>query len=245
MKTKCSELIIIPTYNAKAGIIKVISRALEKAPYARVMVIDDNSPDQTAKLIKNKFASNKRVSLIVRNRKAGRGSAVIEGFKEGLKDKKINLFIEMDADLVHDPNDIQKLINESKRYDVIVASRYLLKSQIIKWSIKRKTLSKLANLWIKLMLGISLTDNTSGFRCYKRFVLENINLNSIRSKGFIVLTEIAYQIYKKGFTFGEIPIDFRPVDINRSNLNIKELKEAFFTVLRLYVISTFGKGKIK
>ena len=233
MKTKCSTLIVIPTYNAKAGIIKVISDVLKKAPYSKVLVVDDNSPDKTAKLVNNKFSSNPRVNIMIRKQKGGRGSAVIEGLKEGLKNKQIKLFIEMDADLVHDPNDLPRLVDKSRKYDVVVASRYLLKSQIIKWSIKRKILSRLANLWIKFMLGISLSDNTSGFRCYRRSVLENINLNSISSKGFIVLTEIAHQIYKKGFTLGEIPIDFEPVDINRSNLNIKELKEAFSTVFRL------------
>src|SRR3989344_2516154 len=245
MKTNYNQLIIIPTYNAKEGIIKLISEILIKAPYAKIIVVDDNSPDRTATLVKNKFNSNPRVSIIIRGNKGGRGSAVIEGFKKGLRDKKIDLFIEMDADLVHDPNDLQKMIDKSKKYDVVVESRYLLKSQILKWSLKRKTLSRLANLWIKFMLGISLTDNTGGFRCYRRKVLENIDLNSVQSKGFIVLTEIAYQIHKKGFNFGEIPIDFKPVDVNRSNLNIRELKEAFYTILRLYTISTFGKGKIK
>lgn len=245
MKTKYNQVIVIPTYNAKAGIIKVIAGVLKKAPHAKIIVVDDNSPDQTANLVKSKYSSNSRVSLIIRKNKGGRGSAVIEGFKEGLKDKNIDLFIEMDADLIHNPNDLPIMISESKKYEVVVASRYLLKTQIIKWSLKRKILSRFSNLWIKFMLGISLSDNTSGYRCYKRFVLESIDFDLISSKGFIVLTEIAYQIHKKGFTFGEIPIDFKPVDINRSNLNIKELKEAFFTVLRLYMISTFGKGKIK
>lgn len=241
MKTNYSQLVIIPTYNARAGILRVISGVLKKAPNAKVIVVDDNSPDQTAKLVKSIFSFNSRVHLIIRKNKEGRGSAVIEGFKEGLKNKKIELFIEMDADLVHDPNDLPTLIDKSRKYDVVVASRYLLNSQIVKWSLKRKVISRLANLWIKFMLGIYLTDNTSGFRCYRRKVLENINFNSISSKGFIVLTEIAYQIYKKGFRFGEIPINFKPVDINRSNLNIKELKEAFFTVLRLKIKSFLSK----
>ncbi|MEK7518164.1 MAG: glycosyltransferase [Patescibacteria group bacterium] len=241
MKTNYEQIIVIPTYNAKAGVIKVISQVLKKAPKAKVTVVDDNSPDKTGELVKDKFSLNSRVNVIIRKNKGGRGSAVVEGFKRGLKNKKINLFIEMDSDLVHDPNDLPRLIDKSKKYDVVVASRYLLKSQIIKWSIKRKVLSRLANLWIKLMLGISLSDNTSGFRCYKRNVLENINFDSISSKGFIVLTEIAYQIYKKGFRFGEIPINFKPVDINRSNLNIKELKEAFSAVLRLKMKSLLLK----
>ena len=228
--------LVIPTYNARATVVKVITGVLNKVNNANVIVVDDNSPDGTAKLVKDRFGLNKRVKLIMRYAKGGRGSAVIRGFKEGLKNKDVNLFIEMDSDFAHDPNDLPRLIEKAKKYDVVVATRYLLKSQIIKWKIRRRIISRLANFWIKFMLGIALTDNTSGFRCYKRHVLEAIDFASIESKGFIVLTEIAHQIYKKGFSFGEIPIDFTPVDINRSNLNIKEVKEAFFTVLRLKFI---------
>lgn len=245
MINKTNTVVIIPTYNSKETIVRLIKEIFICLPQIKIIVIDDNSPDGTKIEIKKHFIKDRRVTLIVRKRKQGRGSAVIHGFRKALKDSAIELFIEMDSDLVHNPNDLPRLIEKSKKYDVVVASRYLLKSQTIKWSIKRKLLSRLANLWIKFMLGVSLSDNTGGFRCYKRFVLESINFDSISSKGFIVLTEIAYQIHKKGFTFGEIPIDFKPVDINRSNLDIKEIKEAFFTVLRLYMISTFGKGKIK
>lgn len=235
-KTDKKVIIVIPTFNAKGGIIKVIRGALSRVKNSKIIVVDDNSPDKTSQIIKKVFLREKRVKVIVRKSKDGRGSAVIRGFKEGLKDKTANLFIEMDADLVHDPNDLSRLMAKANKHDVVVASRYLLPSQVIKWGIRRRIISRFANLWIKFMLGISLTDNTSGFRCYKRKVLETIDFNSVQAKGFIVLTEIAYQINKKGFSFGEIPIDFTPVDLNQSNLNIKELKEAFTTVLRLKLI---------
>ncbi|MEK7533766.1 MAG: polyprenol monophosphomannose synthase [Patescibacteria group bacterium] len=228
-------IIVVPTYNAKGSIIKVLLGTLNNVPNAKILVVDDNSPDKTAQIINKNFLGNKRINVIVRKSKGGRGSAVVRGFKEALKDKKAALFIEMDADLVHNPNDLPRLIEKAKKYDVVVASRYMVSSQIIKWSLKRRLISRFANLWIKFMLGISLTDNTSGFRCYRRYVLETIDFNLVASNGFIVLTEIANQIYKKGFSFAEIPIDFIPVDINRSNLNLKELKEAFFTVLRLKI----------
>lgn len=228
-------VVVIPTYNAKGSIVKVLLGVLNNVPNAKIIVIDDNSPDKTAKLINKNFSRDKRVKVVVRKSKDGRGSAVIRGFKEGLKDKNANIFIEMDADLVHDPNDLSRLMEKANKHDVVVASRYLLPSQVIKWGVKRRIISRLANLWIKFMLGISLTDNTSGFRCYKRKVLETIDFNSIQAKGFIVLTEMAYQIYNRGFNFAEIQIDFTPIDINRSNLNIKELKEAFITVLRLKI----------
>ena len=129
---------VIPTYNARAGIVKPITRILEIQEDAKIIVVDDNSPDTTADLIREKFAQDKRVVFIVRKGKGGQGSAVITGFKEGLKDENVHLFFEMDADLVHDPNDISKMIEKSKECDIVVDSRYLLSSQITKWSFKRE-----------------------------------------------------------------------------------------------------------
>ena len=226
-------VVVIPTYKSKKTIKKLVKKVLRHLPKTKIVIVDDSSPDGTANEIKKYFAKDRRITLIVREKKGGRGSAVIEGFREGLKDRTIEFFIEMDSDFAHKPNDLPRLIDKTQAYDTVVASKYHLHSHIIKWSLKRRLISRFANLWIKLMLGISLTDNTNGFRCYKRHVLEAVDFNSISSKGFIVLTEIAYQIYKKGFSFGEIPIDFIPVDLNRSNLNLKEIREAFFTVLRL------------
>lgn len=230
-------VIVIPTYNSKKSIKNFLRKVLKHAPSAKLIVVDDNSPDGTAKEIKKYFSKNRQITLIVRKRKEGRGSAVIQGFKEGLKNKSIKLFIEMDSDFAHNPSDLPKIIKKTKSHDVVVASRYRLHSHIIKWSLKRRLISRFANLWIKFMLGVSLTDNTNGFRCYSRRVIEAINFDIISAKGFIVLTEIAYQIYKKGFSFGEIPINFTPVDLNKSNLNIKEIREAFLTVLRLKITS--------
>lgn len=226
-------VVVIPTYNSIKSIRKLLNEILKYLPETKIIVVDDNSPDGTATEIKNNFIKNKRVILIVRKKKEGRGSAVIEGFREGLKDNSIKLLIEMDSDFAHNPKDLNRLIEKANTSDVIVASRYLLKSQIIKWKLKRRIISRVANLWVRFLLGFKLTDNTNGFRCYNRHALEKINFDLISAKGFIVLTEIAYQIYKEDFKFGEIPIDFKPVDLNKSNLNMKEIKEAFFTVLRL------------
>lgn len=234
MNNKTNLAIIIPTYNSKKTVVRLIKDVFLNLPQSKVIVVDDSSPDGTANEIK-KFFKKRRITLIVREQKQGRGSAVIEGFKEGLKDKNTELFIEMDSDFAHNPNDLVRLVKKIETCDVVVASRYRLHSHIIKWGMKRRLISRFANLWIKLMLGVSLTDNTNGFRCYRRNVLETVDFNHISAKGFIVLTEIAYQIYKKGFIFGEIPIDFMPVDLNKSNLNMKEIKEAFLTVLRIKI----------
>lgn len=231
MKTEIA--VVLPTYNARNTIIQTLNSILLEAKNSLIIVVDDNSPDKTAQIVENNFSKKNRIKLIIRNEKGGRGSAVIRGFQEGLKFPTIKYFIEMDADFAHDPKDILKLVNKAKKYDVVVASRYLLHSHIIKWSLKRRVISRLANLWIRFMLGIPLTDNTNGFRCYNRRVLESLNFNTFSSKGFIVLTEISNQIYKNKFSFGEIPINFIPEDLNKSNLNMREMKEAFFTILRL------------
>ena len=170
--------IIIPSYNAKNTIVRTITDTFSILPKAEIIVIDDNSPDGTANEIKRYFSQNKHLLLIVRGGKEGRGTAVLRGFQEGLKNKNIKFFIEMDADLCHDPKYIPLLIEKCKKYDVAIASKYLKLSQIIGLDKKRIIFSKLVNYFIRFMLKIPITDYTNGFRCYRRSALEKINLNS-------------------------------------------------------------------
>ena len=158
---------------------------------------------------------------------------MVEGFQEGLKDRKVEFFIEMDSDLCHNPKFIPGMIKKCKKYDVVIASKYLRKSKIIGLPFKRILFSKTVNSFIRFMLRIPITDYTNGFRCYKRKTLETINFPEIRSKGFIVLSEIAFAIHKRRFRFNEIPFIFKFANKNPSNLNLSEMKEAFFTILRL------------
>lgn len=226
-------IIVLPTFNARNSIVETILKILQITENALVIVVDDNSPDNTAKIIKKVFYTNKRVKIIVREKKDGRGSAVIRGFEEGLKNKDIKYFIEMDADLCHDPKYIKLLIDVCQTYDVAIASKYLKESKIIGLNFKRKLFSRLVNIYLRLLLGIPISDYTNGYRCYRREALEKIKLGKISSKGFIVLTEIAYKIYKHGFSFGEIPITLRQYDFNKSNFNKSEIKEAFLTSIKL------------
>ena len=225
--------IIIPTYNAKNSIVKLVSNVFKKVKNAIVIIVDDNSPDGTAKLIKESFSSNKKIKLIVRKKKGGRGSAVLHGFKEGLKNKNIKFFIEMDADLCHNPRYVSLLVKKCDKFDVVISSKYLRLSKINGLSIKRIIFSRIVNFCLRYMLKIPITDYTNGYRCYKRSVLEKINLDSIKAKGFITLSEIAYRIYKKGFSFGEIPFNFKSYNVNKSNFNLKEVIEALVTTTRL------------
>lgn len=228
-----NSVVVIPTYNAKKSIVKAIQGVLKKLPSAKVIIVDDKSPDGTYKIIQTYFKADKRVVLIIRKSKSGRGSAVLRGFKEGLKDKSRKFFIEMDADLCHNPHYLPLLIKECRTYDVAIASKYLKGSKIIGLHLKRKIFSRLVNLYTKFMLQIPITDYTNGYRCYRRKALETINFKNIKSRGFIVLSELVYNIYKKGFALGEIPIVFRHYNLNKSNFNFSEIKEAFLTILRL------------
>lgn len=226
-------VVIIPTYNAREGIIFNISKIIHKYPSFRIIIVDDNSPDGTAALIQSRFIDDKRVRVYIRKNKGGRGSAVIAGLKEALKNKKTKYFIEMDADLCHNPKYIKKLVEKCANADVIIASRYLPLSRISGWNFKRKLMSFSINLLAKLLLRIPISDYTNGFRCYSRKAVEYITGHQVKSQGYIVLSEIAYICYKKGLTFEQISIDFHFKSVSKSNLNLKEIREAIFTLIRL------------
>jgi len=232
-------VVVIPCYNAADCIVQTIEGVLKCIPESKIIIVDDNSPDKSFLLIKKRFNKNSRVQLILRKNKEGRGSAVLRGFQEGLKDKHALFFVEMDADLCHDPKYIPFLIKKCQKYDIAIASKYLKTSQIIGLSKKRMMFSRIANYYIKLMLKIPITDCTNGFRCYTRKTLEKINFDSFSSKGFIVLSEIAYKIYRNGSSFGEIPFIFTFNRNSKSSFNFTEIKEGLLTILRLKFSDNF------
>lgn len=225
--------VIIPSYNAGRSIKNTINGVLRYLPKTKIIVVDDNSPDGTVNLINKEFKNNKKVQLIIRKNKGGRGSAILRGFSEGLRNKNLEYFVEMDADLCHNPKYIPLLIKKCRNCDVAIASKYLKGSKIQGLSMKRRLFSKIVNHYIRLALRVPITDYTNGFRCYRREILEKINFNSFRSKGFVMLSEIVYMIHKKGGSFDEIPFDFNFNKTNKSNFNLKEINEAFLTILRL------------
>lgn len=240
--------IIIPTFNAREGILKTISRIKKIVPEAMVIVVDDNSPDGTADLITQHFPTDTKVIVINRNRKGGRGSAVIAGFKYALKDKENAYFIEMDADLCHHPKYIPQMISATRSSDVVIASKYLPDSTISGLNFKRKVMSQLMNKMARIILQVPVTDYSNGYRCYTRPVITYLLTCKFQSKGFIVLSEILSYLYKKGFTISEIPFDFKQENIAKSNLRFSEIREAVFTllILRVKAFSQWaGKGQKK
>lgn len=225
--------IVIPTYNARESIVDSISKIKKAVPDSLILVVDDNSPDKTADLITKTFSKDKSIQVLKRPGKGGRGSAVIAGLKELYKNKQVAYFIEMDADLCHNPIYIKQLVKKCKKADVVIASRYLPQSKIYGWNVKRKLMSFSINTFAKLMLRIPVSDYTDGFRCYSRKAVATITRYKLQSRGYIVLSETAYICYKKGLRFDEIPIDFYFKSITKSNLNVNEIKEALTTLMKL------------
>jgi dolichol-phosphate mannosyltransferase len=225
--------IVIPTYNAKESIVNSIKEIKKAVPGCTILIVDDNSPDKTAELVKKKFTKDENVVLLERPGKGGRGSAVLAGLKHLFKNKKINYFIEMDADLCHNPKYIKPMIEKAENADFVVASRYLRESRIYGWNIKRKLMSFAINTYAKLLLRIPISDYTDGFRCYTRNAVAIISAHKVQSRGYIVLSETAFICYKKGLKFDEVPIDFYFQSITKSNLNMNEVKEALVTILKL------------
>ncbi len=225
-------LIVIPTYNEKDNIIRQVEAIMKLPLNLSVVIVDDNSPDGTGAAADELLKKFERVKVIHRTGKGGRGSACIEGFKYAVKQDADYIF-EMDADLSHDAKEIPRFLEKIKDYDMVIGSRYAEGGKILNWGKKRAVFSKFANLYAKAILGIPITDYTNGYRCYKKHVLENMDYDKIHSTGYIVISEMTYQIAQKGYKIGEIPTVFVNRRQGDSNLSLKEIVNAFVSVLRL------------
>ncbi|OGD83061.1 hypothetical protein A3A54_00265 [Candidatus Curtissbacteria bacterium RIFCSPLOWO2_01_FULL_39_62] len=228
-----SVAIVIPTYNEVNNIKKLIDQIFSINKNLNVIVVDDNSPDGTAKAVNVLKKRHIKLSLIKRKGKGGRGSAVVEGFKHVYKNRDIKLFIEMDADFSHRPEEIKKLVEKSKKFDVVIGSRYLKNSKIFGWSIGRKVFSKIANLYCRLVLGVPISDYTNGFRCYSKRTAKKLISANFKSKGYILLSEIAYFLHRQGYSFGEVPTVFRNRVRGKSNFSLSEVKESLIAIPRI------------
>ncbi len=230
-----SALVVIPTFNERENIKKLIDGIFLYSQAVDVLVIDDNSPDGTADIVRegqNKYGSD-RLKLKVRAEgKAGRGSACLFAFKYALENG-YDSSIEMDADLSHDPVEIPKMLEKIKSCDVVVGSKYMKGGKIIGWQWYRKLISKLANIYARIILRIPITDYTNGYRCYGRRALEMIPNLKFEGKGFTVIPQMSYQLYKKGMKFEEIPITFVNRREGRSNMGAGEMVESFVSILKI------------
>lgn len=225
--------IIIPSFNERNNISVLIKKLINLVPNAIIFIVDDNSPDKTGEVVQKLARRNKRIKLIKRIGKGGRGSAVLAGFKEAYKNPQIQSFIEMDADLSHSPEEIKRLIGNSKKGTITIGSRYIKGSRILNWPLYRRILSKFANFYIKLILGIKINDFTNGFRSYPRTSIEVLTQAKLSNKGFIALSEMAYILHLKGFKFLEVPITFKDRESGKSNATIVEVLKSLIAVLEI------------
>jgi dolichol-phosphate mannosyltransferase len=229
-------LVVVPTYNERENVTPLIRDLLAQGEEIDVWVADDGSPDGTADVVREAMAAFPgRVDLLLRNEKGGRGAAVIAAFRRGLEDPRgYGILFEMDADFSHHPREIPKFLVKLETCDMVIGSRYVEGGGTSEWGFWRPILSWLANLYVKVVAGVPVRDTTSGFRAYRRAVLEATEFDRIKIKGYVVHGEMAYQAWIHGFRLGEVPIHFRNRARAASKLTREELTKALvnFALLR-------------
>jgi len=226
-------MIVIPTYNEKENIERLVDIILELEPDFYITIVDDNSPDGTGQIADNLAKTHQSVHVIHRPRKQGLGPAYVEGFKYALSAGADYIF-EMDADFSHDPYRLPDFLEAIEDYDLVLGSRYLNGVRVEGWRFRRLLLSKFANIYASYIMVLPIWDFTGGFRCYRREVLESIDLDRIHSDGYAFQIEMLYYTYKNGFHVKEIPFLFRERAHGFSKISRHVVWEAFWLVLRFH-----------
>ena len=241
---RSDSVVIIPTYNEKENIENIIRAVFGLRQPFDILIIDDGSPDGTAAIVKRLMADEfkERLHLIERTGKLGLGTAYIAGFKWAIQQKYDYVF-EMDADFSHNPNDLPKLYAACTEggADVAVGSRYCNGVNVVNWPLGRVLMSYYASSYVRFVTGMKVHDTTAGFKCYRRKVLEAIDLDHIHFKGYAFQIEMKFTAYKKGFKIVEVPIIFINRVLGTSKMNSSIFGEALFGVLKLKWWSLIGK----
>ena len=236
-------LVIIPTYNEKDNIKTVIEKIDNLNIELDVLIIDDNSPDGTGDIIKKLQKTHENVHLIERPGKMGLGTAYVKGFRWAL-DKGYEYILEMDADLSHNPEDVPRLIEACRQgSDLAIGSRYCDGVNVVNWPIKRLLLSYCANLYTRIITRMPVKDATAGFKCFKRKVLESVDLDRIKSSGYSFQIEMNFRAWKKGFSLKEVSIIFVERTEGHSKMSKTIVWEAVFMVWKLNLLSWLGRLK--
>lgn len=226
-------LVIVPTYNERENIIRLIDAVLGQDPRIEVLVVDDGSPDGTGELVDERAASDSRVHVLHRPKKMGLGTAYLAGFRWAL-DRDYELVFEMDADFSHDPSHLPQFLESAADADLVLGSRYREgKVTVVNWPMARLMLSYSANIYARLVTGLPLYDATGGFKCFRRKVLEAIDLSDVRSNGYAFQIEMSFRAWRKGFRIVEIPIVFVDRTEGQSKMSKRIVREAIWMVWRL------------
>ena len=236
-------IVIVPTYNEADNIINIIESVLLLSVDFNILVVDDNSPDNTGQLVSKLAINNsERVFLLSRNNKEGLGKAYTEGFIWAL-DNQYEYIFEMDADFSHDPNDLVRIYNELciSNFDLVIGSRYIDGINVVNWPLSRIILSYFASFYSRIITGMPVKDATSGFVGYRAKVLKEINLDSIMFNGYAFQIELKFKAYKKKFKIQEIPIIFKDRVHGESKMNGNIIFEAIFGLILMRFKSFFNK----
>jgi dolichol-phosphate mannosyltransferase len=233
-------LVVIPTYNEAENITGIIPKVLEQGAAIDVLVVDDGSPDGTAAHVKEMMKSMPRIHLVERQGKQGLGTAYVAGFKYAITNGYDFVF-EMDADFSHNPKEIPRFLDRMKDHDLVLGSRYANGIRVLNWPMQRLLLSYCANVYTRLITGLPLSDATGGFKCFRKSVLQAIDLDRIKSNGYAFQIEMSYKAWKKGFRLAESPIVFLDRRSGTSKMSRSIIREAFFMLWKLRLRSLLGR----
>jgi len=234
-------VVVIPTYNERENLPRLVPQVLAQDPRLEVLVIDDASLDGTGAIADDLAAADPRVHVLHRRGKLGLGTAYLTGFRWALERGYAYVF-EMDADFSHDPAHLPQFLEAIRNADVVLGSRYLEgRVTVVNWPISRLLLSYGANIYARLITGLPIADATGGYKCFRREVLEAIDLDRIESEGYAFQIEITLRAWKKGFRIKEIPIVFTDRDVGESKMSKRIIWEAVWKVWKLRLLDLFGK----
>ena len=233
-------LIVFPTYNERENIEKIVHAVLPLDPRIHVLIVDDNSPDGTGKLADGLSEREPNVNVLHRAEKKGLGRAYLAGLRWAIEHKYDYIF-EMDADFSHGPEYIRDFLREIQDQDLVIGSRYISGVNVINWPMSRLLLSYFANMYTRIVTGLPLKDATGGFKCFRREVLEAIDLDDVTSSGYSFQIEMSLRAWKKGFRIKEIPIIFVDRVAGKSKMSKKIVREAIWMVWLLRLRAMFGK----
>ncbi len=238
-------LVIIPTYNEKENISSIIHAVLELPRFFEILIIDDNSPDGTADIVKNLIQQHpSQIHIMQRAGKLGLGTAYIAGFKWAIE-KKYDYIFEMDADFSHPPQDLLRLHDAclEQKADVAIGSRYVSGVNVVNWPIGRVLMSYFASVYVRFVTRMKIMDTTAGFKCYSRHVLESIELDKIKLKGYAFQIEMKFTSWKLGYNIIEVPIVFTDRRQGASKMSGGIFREAVWGVVKMKILSFFKKYK--
>ena len=239
-KSRQRALVVMPTYNETENISRIIPEVLKQSPQIDILVVDDNSPDGTAQQVEELQKKNgNRIFLIKRPEKMGLGTAYVAGFKFALE-KDYDFVFEMDADLSHDPNVLPRFIEAVQDADLVLGSRYVTGVNVINWPLRRLLLSYGASFYTRLITGMPVKDPTGGFKCFRRSILETIDLDKIHSNGYSFQIEMSFRAWRKGFRIKEIPIVFTDRVDGKSKMSPQIVREAIWVVWKLKIQQILG-----